>query len=109
MLKRMSEAQGLEGWVSEKITLANDYLRTVHEYLMHEQAEETEMLDFNESAAAYAVEKLISEDASGGASSAGGIAISMSGGGNHKPGTGKPKKIGNSAKMSKYTVGKGVY
>ena len=37
MLKEISEQQGLDGWVSEKITLANDYLRTVTEYLRYEQ------------------------------------------------------------------------
>jgi len=36
MLHRMSESGNLEGWVSEKITLANDYLRTVYEHLNHE-------------------------------------------------------------------------
>lgn len=162
ILKHMSEEQGLEGWVSEKITLANDYLRAVHEYLMYEAASEPAMMDFNESAASYAVDvmiaetsdvtdynpksqggtrkellakytksgsskdaeaarkagatqkelqaarKTVSEDATGGGSSAGGIALNM-GGPIGKPGTGKPKKIGNSAKMSKYTVGKGIY
>ena len=38
MLQHISEAQGLDGWVSEKLTLANDYLRTVHEYLSHEMS-----------------------------------------------------------------------
>ena len=38
ILHHIAESQGLEGWVSEKITLANDYLRTVHEYLTHEMA-----------------------------------------------------------------------
>jgi hypothetical protein len=37
LLKNISEQQGLDGWVSEKITLANDYLRTVTEYLRYEQ------------------------------------------------------------------------
>lgn len=37
MLQGVSETQGMDGWVSEKITLANDYLRTVWEYLSHEQ------------------------------------------------------------------------
>ena len=37
LLKHISEQQGLDGWVSEKITLANDYLRTVTEYLRYEQ------------------------------------------------------------------------
>jgi len=36
LLKNVSERQGLEGWVSEKITLAADYLRTVKEYLEYE-------------------------------------------------------------------------
>lgn len=36
LLKHVSEQQGLEGWVSEKITLANDYLKTVREYLEYE-------------------------------------------------------------------------
>ena len=38
MLKDISEMEGLKGWVSEKITLANDYLRSVHEFMTHEQA-----------------------------------------------------------------------
>lgn len=110
MLKEISEQQGLDGWVSEKITLANDYLRSVHEYLNHEMSHgEEQMMQFAEGAADYALEKMIKENATGGGSSSSGISISMSGGGNHKPGTGKPKKIGNSAKMSKVTVGKGVY
>ena len=33
LLKNVSEMQGLEGWVSEKLTLAADYLKTVKEYL----------------------------------------------------------------------------
>jgi hypothetical protein len=37
LLKNVSEQEGLDGWVSEKITLANDYLRTVTEYLRYEQ------------------------------------------------------------------------
>lgn len=235
LLKHMSETQGLDGWVSEKLTLANDYLRTVHEYLMYEAVEEPSMMEFTAESAEYALGYMISEtadvtdynpkskggtrkellakyaksgsskdataarkagatqkelhaakpqikenasnenpvvnaithriltqhrdlfkfgpeaimaaidevaqqfgdveeigssdvsamvknvidilvdsnivkeDASGGSSSAGGIAISMSGGGSYKPGTGKPKKIGNTSKMAKYTVGKGIY
>ena len=163
ILKQMSSTHDLEGWVSEKITLANDYLRTVHEYLMYEEVAEPAMMDFNESTMDFAVEKLISEtadvtdynpksqggtrkellanyaksgsatdataarkagatqkelqaarknvseDATGGSSCAGGMAITMTGGGSHKPGTGKPKKVGNTGKMKAYTVGKGVY
>lgn len=63
MLKQISEQQGLEGWVSEKITLANDYLRTVHEYLMHEIAHgEQEMMGFTAEAAEYAFNQLLVED-----------------------------------------------
>ena len=36
MLRNISEQQGLEGWVSEKITLAAEYLSTVKEYLEYE-------------------------------------------------------------------------
>ena len=36
MLSRVSELEGIDGWVAEKLTLACDYLRTVHEYLDHE-------------------------------------------------------------------------
>jgi hypothetical protein len=64
MLKQISEQQGLDGWVSEKITLANDYLRTVHEYLMHEMAhgQEQAMMSFTAEAAEYAVDQLLVED-----------------------------------------------
>jgi len=33
LLRHINEAEGLEGWVSAKITLANDYLKTVNDYL----------------------------------------------------------------------------
>ncbi len=167
LLKNMSS---MEGWVSEKITLANDYLRTVAEYLEHEEAhgEEDDLIQFSESAMNFAVEALINEttgvtdynpksqggtrkeliakykksgdpkdaeaarkagatqkelsagekrsradyglkeDASVGGMGSSSVAISMSGG-TGKPGTGKPKKIGNAAKMKKVQVGKGVY
>jgi len=36
LLKTVSEAHGLDGWVSEKISLANDYVNTVKEYLEYE-------------------------------------------------------------------------
>jgi hypothetical protein len=63
MLKEVSEQQGLDGWVSEKITLANDYLRSVHEYLSHEMAhgQEQAMMGFTAEAAEYAFDKMLSE------------------------------------------------
>lgn len=36
MLRHVSESSGLEGWVSAKITLAADYLKTVREYMEYE-------------------------------------------------------------------------
>lgn len=38
MVSNISEEQGLEGWVQEKIIKAADYLNTVREYLEHKQA-----------------------------------------------------------------------
>ena len=38
LLQSISEQEGLEGWVSEKISLAADYLNTVHDYLQYEAA-----------------------------------------------------------------------
>ena len=35
LIKDISEEQGLDGWVQEKIIKANDYLNTVREYLEH--------------------------------------------------------------------------
>jgi hypothetical protein len=36
LLKSVSEESGLDGWASEKISIANDYLRTVREWLEYE-------------------------------------------------------------------------
>jgi hypothetical protein len=36
LLQQISETTGLDGWVSEKISIANDYCRTVREYLEYE-------------------------------------------------------------------------
>jgi len=38
MLKNVSEAEGLEGWVQSKITKAADYLGSVYHHLDYEQA-----------------------------------------------------------------------
>jgi hypothetical protein len=35
LIKDISEEEGLEGWVQEKIIKANDYLNTIREYLEH--------------------------------------------------------------------------
>lgn len=39
LLQGIDEAEGLPGWVSEKISLAYDYLKTVQEYLDYEHEE----------------------------------------------------------------------
>ena len=36
LLRHISEAQGIEGWVAAKITLASDYLNKVREYLEYD-------------------------------------------------------------------------
>jgi len=72
ILKHVSEAEGLEGWIQSKITLAADYLKSVANYMEYEKiAPSTETI---------APVQTISmpEDASGGATGAGGVAaVSM--------------------------------
>lgn len=70
LLKHVSEAQGLEGWVSEKITLANDYLKTVREYL------EYELMTGGDGHSDSMPNTPVEEMASAGATGAGGIAVS---------------------------------
>ena len=79
LLRNITEAQGLEGWVAAKITLAADYLNTVREYL------EYEMMSSQEPA--EEMEMPIAEDSG---TSAGSVASSMGGGNgfaNGGPGT----------------------
>jgi len=207
LLKNISEMEGIEGWVAAKLTLANQYLESVRDYLKYEQvSQQPEMMEFVGEAADYALDALlegertmsraakgnekygkdgmkelakagregasekeldairdkhdkydedlseeakkglyyyvnkrkkagtsrdkddpkaptaqawkdaaktakkesVSETASAGASGAGGVAVSIGGPG-HKTTTGVPKKLGNSHKPKKVTVGKGVY
>lgn len=109
LLKNISEMQGIEGWVASKLTLASQYLESVRDHLKYEQvSQEPEMIKFAEDAADYALDKMLNETASAGASGAGGVATSMAGPAG-KPGTGKPKKIANTHKAKKVAVGKGVY
>ena len=64
MLSGISEMQGLEGWVSEKITLANDYLKTVREYLEYEaMSQQQSMLpEFTFEGAEKQFNKMLNED-----------------------------------------------
>ena len=63
MLRHMSERQGLEGWVSEKITLAADYLKTVHDYLEYEN-QKHESVQFQSTDYDNVVGQLLGEDQS---------------------------------------------
>jgi len=63
LLKNISEQQGLDGWVSEKITLANDYLRTVTEYLRYEQQSDSssDMPEFDVRSATQTLDAALGE------------------------------------------------
>jgi hypothetical protein len=109
LLKDISEMEGLEGWVQSKITLASQYLESVRDHLKYEAvSQEPEMMTFAEDAADYALDKMINEMATGGASSAGAVATSVAGPANKKT-SGVPKRVGNAYKAKKVQVGKGVY
>lgn len=109
LLKDITELEGIDGWVASKLTLASQYLETVRDHLKYEAvSQDSEMMPFAEDAANYALDKMISETATGGASSAGAVATSISGAA-HKPISGVPKKLGNTHKPKKITVGKGIY
>lgn len=43
LIKDISEEEGLEGWVQEKIIKANDYLNTIREYLEGKELQQQEM------------------------------------------------------------------
>lgn len=43
IIENVSEDEGLEGWVQEKIIKANDYLNTIREYLEGKQLQQNEM------------------------------------------------------------------
>ena len=120
LLKGVSEIDGLEGWVSEKIALAADYLKTVREYLEYDQLSQQQeaMPEFAMESAAQQLNSLLAEgeegmmqeDATGGVTGAAsmGAVVSQLGAGS-KPPTGKPAKIGNIIKRPKINVGRGVY
>jgi len=69
MLKKVSEQEGLDAWASEKLSLANDYLRTVKEWLEYEIMSKMETQMAEETFDAQVV-----EFASAGAGAVGGVA-----------------------------------
>lgn len=69
LLRQISEREGLEGWVQEKITLASDYLRQVKEWMEHDlmsRAGETNL-----------VMKTMGESVTAGGTSSGSIATAI--------------------------------
>jgi hypothetical protein len=71
LLKNISEMQGLEGWVSEKISLASDYLKTVKEYLEYEQlSKNSDGIVFNAESAEKTFEAVLNGTKMGGPTNA---------------------------------------
>jgi hypothetical protein len=61
MLKHVSEQEGMQAWASEKISLANDYLRTVKEWLEYEMMTKLQDSVMSHQAAAEVLENGITE------------------------------------------------
>ena len=63
ILQQAKDTGNLEGWVSEKITIANECLRTVYEYLSYEsmEAEQNAMPEFTMESANAEFESMVSE------------------------------------------------
>jgi len=87
MLKHVSEQEGIDAWASEKITLANDYLRTVKEWLEYEIMSKMENRVAEES-----LNNEINEFASAGAGGVGGVATSTAAAGELFGGKKKPMR-----------------
>ena len=66
LAKIVHEGDDLPGWVSSYITLANDHLNSVHEYMEYESAKEPDLS--------------MAESATSGGTSSAGIATSIGGG-----------------------------
>ena len=116
ILQGKKETGQLEGWVSEKITLANDYLRTVYEYLSYENREQESgaMPAFTYESAERQFEEVVAESASVGASSAsafatGPVAETVPMQRRIKQESAATKKYGNAMKTKQPKIGKGVY
>ena len=114
MLKSISEREGLEGWVQAKITKATDYLSAVKHHLEYEQVSQSsdEMMDFVPEGTDFAIQKLLGETASAGATGAGAIATNVAtgaGNGFADGGPGTKKRYGNTKNTDEVKFGKGVY
>jgi len=116
ILQGVKETGNLEGWVSEKITLANDYLRTVYEYLSYEniEQEKSSMPAFAFEDAERRFEDIVAESASVGASVSAGFATgpveeAVPTQRRVKQESAATKKYGNAMKTKQPKIGKGVY
>ena len=85
ILSGISEAEGIEGWVAGKITLAADYLRAVKEHLEYKSMEHAQVAEQEPEV------EFIEEDAT--ATSAGNVATAMNGNGFAKGGIGTIKRF----------------
>jgi hypothetical protein len=110
LLKNISEMTGLEGWVSEKITLAADYLKTVKEHLEYEQLTRNaaDVPAFSMESAEKKFEELINENVSAGVTGADSISIVSAPLGAAEVKSGK-KPYKNAPMIKRPKVGKGVY
>ena len=61
LLKNISEMQGIEGWVASKLTLAEDYLNTVRDYLSYEAHKEDELDQFSPESATATLDAVLGE------------------------------------------------
>ena len=91
ILSGISEAEGIDGWVASKITLAADYLRSVKDHLAYKTMTNQvadEVVAEREPEIAF-----IEEEASAGASTSGGMATAMNGNGFADGGPGTLKRF----------------
>jgi hypothetical protein len=95
LLKHVSEEEGLQGWASEKITLANDYLRNVKEWLEYELGHQLEAKVDEENMNMFA------ESGSGAAKQQAATAIAMKKAGK------KPKEVSESSESEKVKMPNG--
>ena len=85
ILSGISEAEGIDGWVAGKITLAADYLRAVREHLEYKSMEHAQVAEQEPEV------EFIEEDAT--ATTAGNIGSAMNGNGFAKGGIGTMKRF----------------
>ena len=115
ILRQFDDSTNLDGWVSEKISIASDYLRTVFEYMDYENREQEMALpEFQMESAEKKFEDLVAESATGGSSVSSGFATGPVAAAapvqrRVKKESTNAKRYGNAVKTKEPQVGKGVY